>query len=147
MVELSPFLGTNFVARESPYGFGIRFFIDREDNSIYATTVFDRHKEGGPGILHGGAVAAVLDEAMGAACFAQDHPGFTVTMTYDYKTHIPLNIEIKLRAWVEKIEGRKAFATCEAVLPDGTVAVTGSGIFVRSDRLREMIESAGRTLK
>ena len=146
MAELSPFFGTNFVSRESPYGFGIRFFVSDEDGSIYAKTLFDRNKEGGPGILHGGAIAAVLDEAMGAACFSQEHPGFTVTMTYNYKTHIPLNVEVTLRAWVDKIEGRKAFAACEAILPDGTVAVTGEGIFIYSARLIEMIEQNGRTI-
>lgn len=138
--KISTFTGTQFMCSPPPVGFGIRFSV-AEDKSIYATVVFDKSKEGGAGILHGGAIAAVLDEAMGVAAYESGQAGYTVTMTYNYKTHIPLNQPIIIRAWVEKIEGRKVFAMCAATLKNNTVAVDGHGIFVASNTLQNQLES------
>jgi acyl-coenzyme A thioesterase PaaI-like protein len=138
MARIARFTGTRFMTSPTPAGFGIRFRV-ADDNSVYVTVVFDESKEGGRGILHGGAIAAVLDEAMGTAAGENGTPGYTVTMTYNYKAHISLNEEITVRAWVERVEGRKVFAECEAKLPDGTVAVTGNGLFIQSDVLKKAL--------
>ena len=140
MSRISRFKGTNFMCRESPYGFGIRFMVN-DDKSIFAKITFDEHKEGGQGILHGGAISAVLDEAMGTAAFERGKPGYTATMTYNYHSHIPLFQEVTIRAWVEKIEGKKVFAACETILTDGTIAVTGTGLFIASEKLKREVES------
>lgn len=139
MPVISRFRGTNFLCKPSPHGFGIRFYV-AEDKSVFVTTQFDDSKEGGLGILHGGAIAAVLDEAMGTAAFEAGSPGFTATMTYDYKTHIPLYQDVTIRAWIERIEGKKVFAACEAVLGDGIVAVKGTALFIASEFLKEQLE-------
>ena len=139
MPRLARFTGTKFITSSTPIGFGIRFSVD-DDNSVYATISFDKSKEGGQGIVHGGAIAAVLDEAMGTAAGENGTPGYTVTMTYNYKSHIPLNQEVMVRGWVERVEGRKVFAACEAKLLDGTIAVTGSGIFIQSELLKKQLE-------
>lgn len=140
MPPVSKFTGTRFITRQSPYGFGVRFAV-QEDHSIMAKMTFDRNKEGGYQIVHGGAVAAVLDEAMGVAAFERGHPGYTVTMTYDYKRHIPINAEVTIRAWIDRIEGRKIFAKCEALLEDGKLAVSGHGIFIFSQTLLDHINN------
>ena len=138
--RFSRFPGTNFIGNPLPAGFGIRFQV-AEDQSIFATVIFDESKQGADGIQHGGAIAAVLDEAMGAAAFERDKIGYTVTMTYNYKSHIPLHQEILIRARVEKIDGRKIFAACSATLPDGTIAVEGTGIFIYSQQLSDQMHA------
>lgn len=138
MTLIPKFHGTNFMGRESPYGFGIDF-VPEEDKSICAKVIFDEHKQGAPGILHGGAIAAVIDEAMGAAVFEYGKGGFTATMTVNYHQPIPLFKEISIRAWVEKSEGKKVYAVCEALLPDGTLAASGTGLFIESEMLQLQI--------
>ena len=137
--RFSRFTGTTFMVSPAPVGFGIRFSV-ADDQSVYAVVVFDESKQGGAGILHGGAIAAVLDEAMGVAAYESGHAGYTVTMTYNYKTHIPLGEEIMIRAWVDRVEGRKVFALCEARLADDQLAVDGSGIFVSSEVLQKQLQ-------
>lgn len=139
MPRISRFTGTKFMTSPAPCGFGTRFMVD-DDKSVYADIIFDEGKEGGHGIVHGGAIAAVLDEAMGTAAGENGTPGYTVTMTYNYKSHILLNQEIVVRGWVERVEGRKVFAACEAKLADGTIAVTGTGIFIQSDTLKKQLD-------
>jgi acyl-coenzyme A thioesterase PaaI-like protein len=139
MPQVSRFTGTNFICKESPFGFGIRFFV-AEDKSVFVTLQFDEHKEGGYRIVHGGAIAAVLDEAMGTAAFEAGSPGYTATMSYSYRAHIPLSQDVTIRAWIEKQQGKKVFAASEAVLADGTIAVTGTALFIASEELKQLIE-------
>lgn len=138
--KLSRFPGTNFMTRPAPEGFGVRFRV-ADDKSIYANIVFDESKQGDVGILHGGAIAAVLDEAMGVAAYEHGHAGYTVSMTYNYKKHIPLQEPITVKARVDTVEGRKIFASCEAYLPDGAVAVDGSGVFIASKKLQKHLDA------
>lgn len=141
MPRTSRFTGTNFMCNPPPEGFGVRFKV-ADDDSVFAEIIFDESKQGGHGILHGGAIAAVLDEAMGAAAFEAGHGGYTITMTYNYKQHIPLGQTITVRARVDKIEDeRKVFASCEALLPDGSIAVDGTGLFIVSKKLQAMLMS------
>jgi acyl-coenzyme A thioesterase PaaI-like protein len=138
MGQISRFPGTNFMGRKSPYGFGIVFSVE-EDKTITTKVIFDEHKQGGPGILHGGAIAAVLDEAMGVATFEYGKGGFTATMTINYHQPIPLFQEVTVRAWIEKSEGKKVFAACETLLEDGSLAVSGTGLFIESEILQQRI--------
>lgn len=60
--------------------------------------------EGPPGHVHGGLVAAMFDELLG---FAQLSGGFTGTLTVRYRKPTPLNSLLTLKAWPERVEGRK----------------------------------------
>ncbi|GAB5489986.1 MAG: hypothetical protein Phog2KO_02010 [Phototrophicaceae bacterium] len=139
MANVSTFIGTNFMNRQAPYGFGIRFFVN-DDKSVYANVTFDDSKEGGKDILHGGAIATVLDEAMGAAAYEAESAGYTATMTYNYHAHIPLYQDIAIKAWVERVEGKKIFTACEAKLPNETIAVRGTALFIASPDLHKYIK-------
>lgn len=134
------FVGTNLMRTAPPAGFGIDFMVD-DDDAIVATVTFDESKEGDKGILHGGAIAAVLDEAMGAAAYEYGQPGYTVTMTYNYASHIPLHEDVHIKAWIEKVEGKKVFAACSAQLVDGTEAVNGTGLFIASAKLKKHLDA------
>lgn len=133
------FPGSTYIRKQPPEGFGIQFMV-LEDKAVQAKFAFDQHKEGPPGHAHGGAVAAVLDEAMGTAAFENDRPGFTATMTVNYRASVPLNLEVEVRARVDRIQGSKTFTSAEIVLPDGTVAADSVGIFIMSPKLLEYIQ-------
>lgn len=140
MARKTRFVGTRLMRSAPPAGFGIDFLLD-DDMAIVAEVVFDDSKEGDRGILHGGAIATVLDEAMGAVAYENGKPGYTVTMTYNYKSHIPLHAPVAIRAWVEKIEGKKVFTACTATLADGTLAVDGTGLFIASEKLKKHLDA------
>jgi len=55
--------GVCFVCgRENPHGIGVQWWV-REDGTVYARVTFREAQQGPPGHAHGGALAAVLDEA------------------------------------------------------------------------------------
>ncbi len=73
--------------------------------------------EGPPGHAHGGSVAAVLDEALGAAAWMLGHRVVVARLTADFRGMIPLGTDASLESWVIDVAGRKV--RCRARLMDG----------------------------
>ena len=92
---------------------------------------FPTSYNGPPDAIHGGFVAAILDEVLGASCMVNDLGAFTGTLTITYRKPSPLNTEITMKGRVDGIEGRKVFASGELYLDDDVLA-EAQGIFVRS---------------
>ncbi|MCE3552492.1 PaaI family thioesterase [Pseudonocardia sp. RS11V-5] len=107
-------------------------FVAGDDLTV--TSVLDvRHwQQGGPGLVHGGVVAAALDETMGALQAFFGRPAVTAELTTSYRTPIPVGTQLYLWARVEEREGRKTWTTGTARLdgPDGPVAAEGRGLFI-----------------
>jgi acyl-coenzyme A thioesterase PaaI-like protein len=79
--------------------------------------------EGFPGVLHGGIVAALLDEAGGRVVMIGDHNHFMMTAKLDikYRRPTPLGQPLTVVGRLQKRRGRLALASAELRLPDGTV--------------------------
>jgi acyl-coenzyme A thioesterase PaaI-like protein len=84
--------------------------------------------QGPPGIAHGGVVATALDEAM-SLCVHKQTRAFTVHFEMDLHGPAPLDTSIELDARIDRREGRKIWASAEA-LGEGGVVATGSALFV-----------------
>ena len=55
-------------------------------------------------------MAAVLDEAMGAAAWMAGHRVVAVRLTSDFRRMLPLGTDAYFEAWVERVDGRKVYA-------------------------------------
>jgi acyl-coenzyme A thioesterase PaaI-like protein len=108
--------------------FGASYRLDGE--RVIVTLTVGAAMEGPPGFAHGGALAALLDEAMGAAAWLSGCQCVTVHLEYDFRRPVPLASAIAIAAWHERTDGRKRFMRGTLALPDGTLAVESSGIFV-----------------
>ena len=84
--------------------------------------------QGPPGLAHGGVVATALDEAM-SLCVHQQALAFTAHFEMDMHGPAPLATRIELEARIDRREGRKIWASAEALGEAGVVA-TGSALFV-----------------
>lgn len=84
---------------------------------------------GPPGLVHGGVLALVFDELLGACAILNEAPGFTGTLTVKYLRGTPLCRPLTLEAWVDRVEGRKTFVTGEVRHGDDVTA-TATGIFI-----------------
>ena len=84
---------------------------------------------GPPGLVHGGIIALLFDELLGACAILNEAPGFTGTLTVKYLRGTPLRTPLALEAWVDRIEGRKTFVTGELRSGD-TVTATATGVFI-----------------
>jgi acyl-coenzyme A thioesterase PaaI-like protein len=87
-----------------------------------------------PGRLHGGMITAMLDETIGRAVLIGCTNGFwgvTVEFTTRFKKPVPLGVELRVVGRIVKEEGRVFEGTGEILLPDGEVAATGVGKYVK----------------
>jgi acyl-coenzyme A thioesterase PaaI-like protein len=115
------------------------------DGTVTADFTISDAQGGPPGYAHGGALAALIDEAMGAANWFAGNRGMSVHLSFDYKQPVPLGARIHVSGKVERREGRKVFTIGTVALENGTVAVNGSGIFVDTPQLLE--NTTGFTLE
>ncbi len=106
---------------------------DDERARAEGTVTFTATHEGAPGIVHGGWVAAVLDEVLAWAQPLSGVAGFTGTITVRYRAPAPTYAPLHLTAWVDRVEGRKIFVvgTCEA---SGTLVAEAEAIFISPAR-------------
>ncbi len=133
-IEMPPH-GPCFVCgNENPHSIGVTWYV-HDDGTISTDVVFTVAQQGPPGYVHGGASAAVLDEAMGAAVWQAGFRALAVNLNVDYRRPIPLGEPVTVVARLSDREGRAIPARGEIRLSDGTVAVVARGIFVEAPQL------------
>jgi acyl-coenzyme A thioesterase PaaI-like protein len=81
---------------------------EREGIEEYeAWFAFDERHQGGPGIVHGGLVAAALDEACSLLATWHRFPTVTTHLLVRYRRPVPIGTELLVRADVEASRGRR----------------------------------------
>lgn len=82
----------------NPYGLHLVFRI--EGNSVVADFQPREEHQGFPGVIHGGIVAAVLDEALGRTSLLGQHPEWTMTgrLEIRYRRYVPYGQPLRVRA-------------------------------------------------
>lgn len=96
-------------------------------------TARDEHQSY-PGRVHGGIITALLDETIGRAIMTANRPDFwgvTVEFTATFKKPVPIGVELRVIGRITGEEGRVFVGTGEILLPDGEVAATGQGKYVK----------------
>jgi len=99
------------------------------EHSALGTAVFGAAYEGPPGCVHGGFVAAAFDEVLGYVQSLSGAPGFTGTLTVQYRSPTPLHAELAFRCRLDRQEGRKIFASGR-VFAGERLCAEASAIFI-----------------
>jgi acyl-coenzyme A thioesterase PaaI-like protein len=119
--------------------------IRRDDGTelVEGRVTVGRRYEGPPNGVHGGYIAGLFDDVLGAAQSLIDGPsGLTGTLHVRYRNVTPLDTELTFHAWIDHVSGRriKAHATCHA---GEVLTAEAEALFVRVD----MKAMARRALK
>ena len=103
--------------------------LTEEDGVVVATVTMAKAYEGPPGCVHGGFVAALFDEVLGAAQSLSGAPGMTGTLKVRYEAPTPLETELRFEGRLVGVERRKIFTEglCYA---NGSVTARAEGIFI-----------------
>jgi acyl-coenzyme A thioesterase PaaI-like protein len=72
-----------------------------------ATFTFGATHQAGPGLAHGGLVAAALDEACGLLATWHRFPSVTARIFVRYRRPVPINLALRVSARVEETSGRR----------------------------------------
>ncbi|MCO8129118.1 PaaI family thioesterase [Acidimicrobiia bacterium EGI L10123] len=84
---------------------------------------------GPPGRVHGGWVAAILDQVLGLASVAAGHPGMTASLTVHMRRATPLHSDLTVEARQLSVDGRRS-TVWGAIFADGVLTAEAEGVFV-----------------
>lgn len=113
--------------RSNPMSAAVEYSFTEEE--VTATVTLGPAFEGAPGMAHGGVIAAIVDETMGAVIPLAGTLAFTGELTISYQAPTPVGKELTFRARLEKRDGRKLFITCECTEGDNLL-VQAKGLFI-----------------
>ena len=122
---------------ENPHGMGLTLWVD-DEGLMTSEFTLGKAQQGPPGYAHGGASAAILDEAMGLVVWVAGFQVAAVNLEINYHKPVPLFQPMKLEARITQKDERKIFSTGELHLPNGEIAVSGRGIYVIAPQLFDL---------
>lgn len=118
---------------KNPYGLKASFY-ELENKELVCIFKPSEVHQSYPGRLHGGITTALLDETIGRAIIMRYEEimwGVTVEFTTKFKKPIPLNEELRVVGRITSDTGRFFEGTGEILLPNGEVAATGIGKYIK----------------
>ncbi len=135
MIENQPSSRSCFVCgRDNPAGLHTRWVADRAGGGVSTTLVLDEQFNGYPGLVHGGIVTALLDEAMVRAILLQgDFEDLMVTarMEVTFRRATPTGQPVTAEGRILRRSPSRATARAEVRLADGSVTAEAEGLLVR----------------
>lgn len=108
-------------------------FFETEDGEVVCIFNAPEEHQSYPGRMHGGVSGAILDEVIGRAVQVDDPDmwGVTAELNISYKKPVPYGVELKAVGRITK-QNRLLFeGTGEIYTPEGEVAATASGRYVK----------------
>lgn len=140
MFDHSPFIG---LANPLSPPIELRQSGDR----VVGRVTFGSAYEGPPGCVHGGYVAAVFDEVLGAAQSMSGTQGMTAHLGIDYRRPTPLHRPLRVEGWLEEHEGRKIWAKGAIRFDEGDadqpVLAEATALFIAFDpgQFKELLDA------
>jgi acyl-coenzyme A thioesterase PaaI-like protein len=107
----------------------VELHADLEQQRVTGSVCFGPAFEGAPGVVHGGLLAAVLDEALGMATMFAGELCMTGEITLRYRRPTPVGTPLRIAARCDRREGRRVFTSGE-ILDGDTPMVEARGTFV-----------------
>lgn len=117
---------------ENPYGLHLRFYITAPGEVTVHYTA-PEHFQGYPGVVHGGIVASMLDEAVGRAYMSDPNEPrfmFTARLEVRYRKNVPVGQPLRVVGRVGKDRGRSATASGTIYGPQGDLLAEAEALLV-----------------
>jgi acyl-coenzyme A thioesterase PaaI-like protein len=103
---------------------------EQEGLSEYESYVaFDERHQAAPGLVHGGLVAAALDEACGLLATWYRFPTVTGRLFVNFRRPVAINTELLVRARLEREHGRRLHVD-GAIVDGDEILAEAKGAFV-----------------
>jgi acyl-coenzyme A thioesterase PaaI-like protein len=123
---------------------GLKLVFTRDGKTVRTEFTPDWTYQGWPGLLHGGILGTLLDEAMSNAAYATGRTCLTASITIRLRQPVGVGVPLVITARVTRHRKRLIETTGEICLKDGTViAESTAKQFIaeneagKADRVRE----------
>ncbi len=118
---------------KNPFGLKLRFY---QTGPGEVTTLYTAPEQfqGYPGVVHGGIVAAILDEVVGRAIMATDPTVsrfmYTARLTLRYRKTVPIGQPLRVVGWIDQDKGLRATAKGKVFDASDQVLAEADGLLV-----------------
>ncbi|MCP4653987.1 MAG: PaaI family thioesterase [bacterium] len=109
----------------------VRYFLRESDGAFIGRMWFGPGAEGPPGHAHGGSIAAVFDEAMGFAAWAQGHTVVAARLIVDFRSMLPLGTVTTMETSIHEMQHRKVTTRGRLLDSDGKPVAEGEGLYLK----------------
>ncbi|GCE47584.1 acyl-coenzyme A thioesterase PaaI-like protein [Thermosporothrix hazakensis] len=127
--------------KRNPYGLQMEF--RREGDTVVSDFRPQAEHQGFPGVIHGGIIATVLDEALNRTSMLTDSPAWSMTgrLEIRYRKYVPYGPLLRVRAELGKQKGRLMQASGKITLAEdeSVVLAEAQGTFMALSS--EMLDS------
>jgi acyl-coenzyme A thioesterase PaaI-like protein len=132
----------NFIhGLRNPTGLHLQYHLDGE-RVVTSWTPTEDHA-GFPGLVHGGLIAAVLDDVMGRCSVLERRWVVTGRMETRFREGAPIGAPLRVEGWSTRFTRRVMQAEASMTLENGVVVAQASGTYlpVPPNMLAQMVES------
>jgi len=105
--------------KHNPIGMKLKF--TKDGDAIYAEFKPDKFHQGWPGLLHGGIVMTLLDEAMSNVAYATGETTLTARMEIVWRQPVKVAETLVVSAWITRHRKKVIETAGKVALKDGTV--------------------------
>jgi len=121
----------------SGHRLNVRYYQRNGEQVLLGKVIFGPGTQGPPDHAHGGAQAALLDEAMGGAAWLAGHPVVAANLDITFRQMLPLGTLCLVETRVTSVEGRKVRTSGVIRSRDGQrIFSEGTALFVVLDETR-----------
>ena len=117
---------------------GMRLAFEQDDAARRIRGAFrvGAEYQGGPGFVHGGIIATLLDEVMGKVNRFHNVRAVTAKLSVEYLKPVPVDEDLTVEGWEIGKEGRSFYHVGEIRDSSGVLLARGEGRFVSIDPAR-----------
>ncbi|MDR1123861.1 MAG: PaaI family thioesterase [Elusimicrobiota bacterium] len=117
--------------KDNPHGLKLVWYNDEDSQTIWTDFSIPEYYRSYPGVVHGGIIAAVLDETSGrATMLGGDFDNLMVTLKLEvvYKKITPTDTPLKAVGRVLKGTKKRAQVQADIILPDGSISASATAL-------------------
>lgn len=115
---------------------GLKLSFRRDGDSVFGEFICGEEYQGWPGIIHGGIIACILDEAMSHAAHSNGKSCITAKLEIRFKNPASVGETLLISSHLTRNTRKLIEAKAKISLKDGTVVAEGSALqYIVKDRL------------
>ena len=111
---------------------GLRLQFTAAGDTVRAEFTPGQHYQGYEGVVHGGIVAAALDDAMAQLFHQKGRESLTARLEIRFRREAPVGRRLLVTAWLIGQRGRLFTAGAALSLPEGVRLAEAKGTFIRT---------------
>lgn len=107
---------------------GLKLMFHREGEEVLADFTASQYHQGWPGVVHGGVIATVMDEAMNYASYFEGLHCVTGKMEVRFRQPLSVGCPVQVSAIIRRKNRKVVESKAKVVTEDGVVVAEGTAL-------------------